>query len=94
VYTVLSKRKLTWFVNAGMVEGWTDPRMPTVQGMLRRGLQLEALREFILRWVGGMWLRQGLFVCLFVQCSAVLCCSQGASKNTACAALPASHLWI
>ncbi|PRW45405.1 glutamyl-tRNA synthetase isoform A [Chlorella sorokiniana] len=48
VYTVLSKRKLTWFVNQGIVENWTDPRMPTVQGMLRRGLQLEALKEFIL----------------------------------------------
>ena len=53
VYTVLSKRKLTWFVQQGVVEGWTDPRMPTVQGMLRRGLQLEALKEFILRWVPG-----------------------------------------
>jgi hypothetical protein len=50
VNTVLSKRKLTWFVQEGLVEGWTDPRMPTVQGMLRRGLQLEALKEFILRW--------------------------------------------
>ncbi|KAL4439440.1 hypothetical protein ABPG77_008769 [Micractinium sp. CCAP 211/92] len=48
VYTVLSKRKLTWFVQNGIVDGWTDPRMPTVQGMLRRGLQLEALKEFIL----------------------------------------------
>lgn len=48
VYTVLSKRKLTWFVNEGIVQGWDDPRMPTVQGILRRGLQVEALREFML----------------------------------------------
>lgn len=30
------------------VEGWNDPRFPTVQGMLRRGLTLEALKEFVL----------------------------------------------
>ncbi|KAG2484195.1 hypothetical protein HYH03_017007 [Edaphochlamys debaryana] len=48
VNTVLSKRKLTWFVDTGRVESWNDPRMPTVQGILRRGMQIEALKEFIL----------------------------------------------
>ncbi|XP_051147146.1 glutamate--tRNA ligase, cytoplasmic-like [Andrographis paniculata] len=48
VYTLLSKRKLLWFVQNGKVESWDDPRFPTVQGIVRRGLKVEALVQFIL----------------------------------------------
>lgn len=45
-HTVLSKRKLNELVKEGYVEGWDDPRMPTLSGMRRRGYTPEAIREF------------------------------------------------
>lgn len=48
VYTLLSKRKLRWFVEQGLVSGWDDPRFPTVRGILRRGMTVEALTQFML----------------------------------------------
>ncbi|MFH1595421.1 MAG: glutamine--tRNA ligase/YqeY domain fusion protein, partial [Pseudomonadota bacterium] len=45
-YTVLSKRKLIKLVQEGHVQGWDDPRMPTISGMRRRGYPPEAIRNF------------------------------------------------
>ena len=45
-YTVMSKRKLTELVEEGYVEGWDDPRMPSIAGLRRRGYTAAAIRDF------------------------------------------------
>lgn len=47
-FTVLSKRKLQWFVDTKKVSGWDDPRFPTYRGVLRKGIRKETLIEFML----------------------------------------------
>lgn len=48
VSTVLSKRALRGFVESGFADGWHDPRFPTIQGIIRRGMTVQAIKLFML----------------------------------------------
>ncbi|EFA81890.1 glutamate-tRNA ligase [Heterostelium album PN500] len=75
-YVLLSKRKLQHFADTGIVSGWNDPRMPTLQGIMRRGLTVDALKEFTLSQgassvnttmdIGKLWAINKMFIEPFV----------------------------
>jgi glutaminyl-tRNA synthetase len=46
-YTVMSKRKLLQLVQENVVNGWDDPRMPTISGLRRRGYTATAILSFV-----------------------------------------------
>jgi glutaminyl-tRNA synthetase len=66
-YTVMSKRKLLQLVKEGLVNGWDDPRMPTICGLRRRGCSPAAIRNFCAR-IGVNKFNSTVDIALFEHC--------------------------
>jgi glutaminyl-tRNA synthetase len=66
-YTVMSKRKLLQLVEEGLVNGWDDPRMPTICGLRRRGCSPTAIRNFCAR-IGVNKFNSTVDIALFEHC--------------------------
>jgi len=66
-YTVMSKRKLLQLVQEGLVNGWDDPRMPTICGLRRRGCSPAAIRNFCKR-IGVNKFNSTIDIALFEHC--------------------------
>jgi len=54
IRTLMSKRKLAALINEKYADGWDDPRFPTVKGMLRRGMIVDSIRNFMLELGGSL----------------------------------------
>jgi glutamyl-tRNA synthetase len=54
IRTLMSKRKLAALIKDGYADGWDDPRFPTVKGMLRRGMLVDSIKNFMLELGGSL----------------------------------------
>lgn len=89
-YAVMSKRKLTRLVEDGVVDGWDDPRFPTVRALLRRGVLVDALKDFVK--VQGMskvinfmeWNKLWSFNCSYLEPSVARYTCVSADTTTRC----------
>jgi glutamyl/glutaminyl-tRNA synthetase len=50
---VMSKHKLKWLIDNGHVDGWDDPRLPTIRGLMKAGLTIEGLKKYIIELGNG-----------------------------------------
>ena len=89
-HTVMSKRKLLSLVERGLVNGWDDPRMPTLSGLRRRGYTPEAIRAFCER-IGVAKRDSTADIALLEYCIREVLNRTGAARHGGAAAPAAGH---